>query len=220
MKWKAVLAASAAGSVTLACALFGGCSDDSSTGGGGEGLAGADFADVIYQAEATDEALVALVDAAPKDEPENAAVFDVPGETTLPATPIPTFSWHAGGESAGPVRSPHQWWTLPKGPHRTPSSRFASLLEGALSGVPSAYAHGTPVNGPAYFLVLSTASNDKLVRVFTLDTEYTPDADVWARVTGAGEAITATLLSAEFEANRVIQGGGPWQSAPITFTVE
>ena len=219
MRWKALLAASAAGSVTLAGALFGGCSDDTGTGGGGGG-SGADLSGVIYEDAATDEALEALLAASIANEPEKAAVIDAPeGGDALPATPIPTFRWHAGTQASGPVRSPAQWWTLPRGPVRTPSSRFASLLEQALSGVPSAYAHGDPVNGTGYFLVLSTASNDKLVRVFTLGTEYTPDPTTWATITGAGEPIFAAILSAEFEANRVIQGGGPWQSEPITFTV-
>ena len=93
------------------------------------------------------------------------------------------------------------------------------LLERALSNVPSAYAHGEPVNGPAYFLVLSTASDPKLVRVFTLASEYTPDATTWAKIAGAGAPITATILSAQFEENRVLQDGGPWESAPITFSV-
>ena len=75
------------------------------------------------------------------------------------------------------------------------------------------------MNGRAYFLVLATDTDKKLLRVFTQATEYTPSADAWSRVAAAGGPVTATVLSAEMEANRVLQGGGPWLSAPVTFTV-
>ncbi len=64
-----------------------------------------------------------------------------------------------------------------------------------------------------------TDDDDKLLRVFTLDTEFTPSADAWEKLRSAGKPITATIVSAEFESNRVLQDGGPWQSAPLTFTI-
>lgn len=203
----------------LATGAFSGCSDDTGTGGSG---GGADLGDVIYEAEATDEALVSLLDGTVKDEPENAAVIDSPadGASVSPASPI-TFEWHAGSTASRGREVPR--WLNPSGinpsqPRPAPGVLYG-LLEAAFGNVPSAYAHGTPVNGPGYLLVLSTADNDKLIRVFTLDTEYTPDAEAWSAITGASGAITATVLSAEFEDNRILQGGGPWESEPVTFTI-
>lgn len=76
--------------------------------------------------------------------------------------------------------------------------------------------HGDPVNGPAYLLVFATDSEPALLRVFTTEETYTPDADAWATVTGAGAPVTVTVTTALFEQNRVAQGGGPWIGPPIT----
>ncbi|NUP06910.1 MAG: hypothetical protein HOW73_12730 [Polyangiaceae bacterium] len=225
MKLRTVLIASTAGVLSLGIGLFAGCGDDT-TGTGGSG-GGEDLSDVIYEAEATDEALEALVADTPKDEPEKAAVFDAPAnDEAVPAAETFTFRWHAGGQAAIPrdlfvparrTAHPIRFGAVE---HDGFTTTARTLLEGMLSNVPSAHAHGTPVNGPGYFLVFSTADNAKLVRVFTLATEYTPDDTAWGELTGAGAPITATILSAEFEENRVLQDGGPWESAPLTFTIE
>lgn len=75
--------------------------------------------------------------------------------------------------------------------------------------------HGDPVNGRAYLLVFATASDAELLRVFTTELSYTPDANAWSTVTGAGAAVTVTITSAIFEQNRVTQGGGPWVGPPL-----
>lgn len=225
------------GTTALAFALFSGCGDDTtSDGGGGDGGGGSgeDLSDVIYEAEATDEALEALVAAAPKDQPEKAATFLNPAnDSELPRNPPFQFEWQPGSGQTGRLESPPSWVTrpvvgraLPRGfavPASTPPSaieRFGmNVLGHALSNVPSAFAHGTPVNGPGFFLTLSTADNPKFLRVFTLDTKYTPEAPAWEALAAVGEPITARILSAEFEENRVLQDGGPWLSEPITFTI-
>lgn len=211
MKVRLFLVGGAAGALALGLGLFGGCGDSSGTGGGGAG--GEDpLADVIYEAEATDEALDALLAATPKDEPAKAAVIDAPTDAEVVAAAAPiAFTWHDGATARIEIR-PSNDSVLERLGMR--------LLERALSNVRPAYAHGVPVNGPAYFLVLSTADDPELVRVFTLATSYTPDATVWQKIVGAGKPITATVESAQFEENRVLQDGGPWVSEPVSFTVE
>ena len=75
--------------------------------------------------------------------------------------------------------------------------------------------HGDPVNGRAYLVVFATATDPEVLRVFTTETSYTPDAAAWSTVTGAGAAVTVTITSAIFEQNRVAQGGGPWVGPPL-----
>ena len=76
--------------------------------------------------------------------------------------------------------------------------------------------HGDPVNGRAYLVVFSTAADPELLRVFTTNLSYTPDATAWGTLTGAGEAVSVTITSAVFEQNRVAQGGGPWVGPAVT----
>lgn len=228
MRATTLFLSAAAGTMTLAFALFSGCSDDTSTGGGGSGGGtGEDLSDVIYEAEATDEALDALVAATPKDEPEKAATFLNPAnDSELPRTPAFKFEWQQGSGRTGRLETPPAWMTRPRGfavPGSTPPSAIEkfglNVLGRALANVPSAFAHGTPVNGPGFFLTLSTEDNPKLLRVFTLDTKFTPEAPAWEALTAVGKPITARILSAEFEENRVLQDGGPWESEPVTFTI-
>lgn len=76
--------------------------------------------------------------------------------------------------------------------------------------------HGDPLNGRAYLVVFSTPASPELLRVFTTNLTYTPDADAWATITGAGEAVSVTITNAVFEQNRVAQGGGPWVGPTVT----
>ncbi len=43
-----------------------------------------------------------------------------------------------------------------------------------------------------------------------LGTELTPDDATWNKIAAAGEPITATVVSADLETNRVTQGGERW----------
>jgi hypothetical protein len=88
-----------------------------------------------------------------------------------------------------------------------------------LDPVPPAYAHGETLSGRTYFLVIATADDPKLVRLFTRDTAYTPDAGVWSRITAAKGPLTVTVTGAIFESARIASGGGPWKSAAVSFTV-
>ncbi len=73
-----------------------------------------------------------------------------------------------------------------------------------------AHAHGAPVNGRAYLLTFMTASNAKLLRVFTTELQYLPDTAAWETLSGSVDAVGVTITNAIFEQNRVAQGGGPF----------
>ena len=81
------------------------CSDDGSSGSGGSGASGT--ADVIYEAEATDEALEALLAAAPVDNADEAAYLTSPVEgDVLAKSSAPTFAWRVGPEATGALFAP------------------------------------------------------------------------------------------------------------------
>ncbi|MBK6516605.1 MAG: hypothetical protein IPM79_00670 [Polyangiaceae bacterium] len=191
------------------------CSDSTADGAGGAGGGGSDdLADVIYEGGASDEALEALLAQTAEDDAAEGTRFLAPAEdAALDATTPASFEW-AVGTTAQSAPSPTR-------PPARPA-REEGLLEravGVLLGVKTAHAHGTPVNGRAYFLVLGTASSPKLVRVFTTNLSYTPAAAVWQRLVDAGEPITGSITNAIFEDNRVAQGGGPFAGTELHFTV-
>jgi hypothetical protein len=181
------------------------CSDDdpSSTGstGSSTGSGADDLSDVVYEGGATDEALVALVAQSPKEDAAQAAGLVAPasGETISATTPF-AFSWAVGSAS-----------------FREPGALERAI--GLLFGVREAHAHGTPISGRAYFLVFSTQSDTKLLRVFTTALTYTPSADAWAKLTAAGAPITVTIVNAIFESNRVADGGGPYAGTSKSFQI-
>lgn len=175
--------------------------------GGGGGTAGSaaapDMEGVVYAGTANDEALYALLTAKVTADAAQAAVFDVPAEgAALPEDTPATFQWHVAGASAA---------VSPKG------AVWAAL--GSLVGEREALAHGAPVNGRAYLVVFSTPGDDKLLRVFTTDLSYTPDATAWAALTSAKGTISATVTNALFEEGRITQGGGPFQGKTVTFSI-
>ncbi|MEZ4295843.1 MAG: hypothetical protein R3B70_12775 [Polyangiaceae bacterium] len=75
------------------------------------------------------------------------------------------------------------------------------------------------MNGTATFLVFSTKTDPKLVRVFTTDTTFTPGQATWDTLAGAGEEITLSLVAADFDNNRIADGGDPVQGTQFTFSI-
>lgn len=172
---------------------------------------------VVYQGGATDEALDALTAAQTKSDPSKALAFEEPTADQVVDSESPfTFVWAEAGASAS--ISPKEF--LPK--RRDLSEPGPDALERALgvvlAGTPAAYAHGDPISGPAYYLVFSSASEDELVRVFTTATDYSPSANEWAKLEGVEGNVTVRLTWAQFESNRVTEG--PWEGAPVTFTIK
>lgn len=201
----------------LACAALYGCPQESPPED--------EYADVIYGGEATDEAMVSLGSAldqkAPVEDAARAPVLDSPTETALPGGTIPTFTWHFG--EAASLRAPVPGKGAPTGPALL---RFASeapswlhpLAE--LVGPPrAAHAHGDPLTGTATLLVFSTKSSPDLVRVFTDQTSFTPGQATWDTLAAAAEEITLSLVAADFDNNRIADGGDPVQGTKLKLTI-
>lgn len=167
-----------------------------------------DLTGVIYTGAATDEALEALLLAAPKTDAAQGVVVDTPAAgAALPKDVPPTIEWHVGGSSAA----------------REPSAgeRFVGAAKALASfwGPREAWAHGAPVNGRAYLLVFSTPKSPELVRVFTTELSYTFDAASWTKLALTGEPVTLVVTNAIFEDNRVAQDGGPFTGKAVTFSI-
>jgi len=200
--------------VPIACAAIYGCTHEE------EVPLGAELADVLYEGEATDEALVALdsaLDQKPAaEDPTRAPALDMPTATMLPKASIPTFTWHAGATAyviPQEDRTP-TLWRLPES-----TSTIRSGLAELFGPVKTAHAHGTPLVGNATFLTFSTAANAKVVRVFTTLTSYTPAQAEWDKLVAANAEITLSLIGAEFDNNRIADSGGPFQGTKFLFTI-
>lgn len=183
----------------------------------------AGYEDVEYGGDVTDETMVALASAldqkAPIDAPAVKAVIDFPADmAALPKTPVVTFSWHIGATASRSLPGSGRWAALDASPRPAAPSFSAPLRE--LFGPPrAAHAHGTPFTGTATYLVFSTDTDPKLVRVLTSELKYTPSQAAWTKLTGAGKAITLTTITALFTENRVDMDGGPFKGSTATFTI-
>lgn len=199
--------------VAIACAAIYGCEHTEE-----EVPLSPELEDVLFEGEATDEALVAL-DAALQQapaaaDPARAPVLDMPTATMLPKASIPTFTWHAGTTVYQMPQTAPKLWQSPES-----NSVLRSGLAEFFGPVKAAHAHGTPLVGPATFLSFSTATNAKVVRVFTTLTSYTPAQAEWDKLVAANAEITLSLVGAEFDNNRVADSGGPFQGTKFVFTI-
>lgn len=216
-KWISALVAS---SVTFALASATSC-QSGATGAGGASSGSPDagyvldpsIADVVFEGYATDDALFPLLHVALVNDPTAAARLSFPPDAgALAVAPPPTFSWTAGATALRIEPSPLR---------RAVAAPVVEAPTGRIRwGLPRAWAHGTPTSGPAYFLTFSTPTSPKLVRVFTTNLTYTPDAAHWARLVNAKTAIRIVIVDAELDQNRIAPGGGPWQGSDTTFTVQ
>jgi hypothetical protein len=60
----------------------------------------------------------------------------------------------------------------------------------------------------------------KLLDVFTSNRDYTPNAEAWARLSAGSGTITLHIDSADFEANTLVEDGGPYTGMATEFTIE
>jgi hypothetical protein len=204
--------------------LLAACGDDHDHDHEGEGGGVVDpgIADVVFEGGATDEALEALIAAGATSDLTQGTRFLEPlaGATLDPSTPI-TFRWAVGqtDAKAPSVEAPSRVAGVPR--RSVADLAEPGLVEralGALLGVRTAHAHGTPIDGRAYFLVFRTESNPRLLRVFTTRLDYTPSSEAWAKLTGeGGGTITAEITGAIFEQNRIPADGGPWLGETTSF---
>lgn len=187
----------------------------------------AGYEDVLLEGTVTDETLVAFTEAlaqrTPADVSSQMAVFDAPmNGAALPRNPPPAFSWGIGSNAQREKPMPTNRWAdlnLPIPGISAAPTPFASPLRELFGGPRQAFAHGDPYNGTGTFLVFSTDANPKLLRVFTSNLAFTPSQAAWDDMAGAGKPITATLVSAIFEQNRIGADDGPFAGASITFTI-
>ena len=200
-------------------------------------------ADVVLEGDVTDETFVAMKSAIDQGHPvsspaKSATIEEPPDGASVPRATAPMFMWHIGPQAGLAKKAQGQRLVgLDVDPKATSAAlwRFEPLrMEGRatrdigsalrplrelLGPIRSASAHGDPFNGTGTLLVFSTASDAKLVRVFTGVTTYTPTKEAWGKMTSAGEPITITLRSAVFEQDRVVMNGGPFTGSISTFTV-
>jgi hypothetical protein len=194
----------------------------------------AGYDDVILQGGMTDEALVALAgaldQAPPASMPARAPTLDSPADSAaIPRASGTTFAWHFGMSASAPrgfdsgavLPEKAAWWSplLPAPQAARPIRLLQKPLRELFGPVRSAYAHGEPFSGAATFLVFSTDSDPRVLRVLTSETSYAPDTAAWDKLAATGKPITLTLSAAEFENNRIIQGGGPFAGSSVTFTI-
>ena len=205
------------------------CDDGAGGTGTGGGAGGSSHDDVIFEGGATDEALAALLAGEVTDDAAQAAYLTTPVEgASVPTSSPLTFAWRVGPPPSGALR------TVPGrrfgngsprpdvGPSRfsvlePPSSPGGDLMAW-LAPARVAYAHGAPVNGRGYLLVIQDAEGRVLRRVFTLDLTHTPAVADWSTLTQTPGILRASVLGAVFEDNRVATDGGPWQGPETAFS--
>jgi hypothetical protein len=172
------------------------------------------IADVVYQGETTDEALVRLLDLTPLDSSVQ-LVLDAPSEPLLPRAAPSEFTFHLltaaqrTGATPGVLDARPGW------------ARYAWSELGALLGpIRVARAHGTPYNGQAFYLAFSSSEDELALQVFTGGTSYTPDAAAWQTLMDAAQPITLRITWATFEENEVVADGGPFLGTEFSFAIE
>jgi hypothetical protein len=205
------------GAFVLASTVHCGKHSGTTSGTGGNLQVIPELRDVIFQGGATDEGAYALLHIASVTDPQLSASFTYPTDgAVISSSQAPTFTWQSTLASVGmPGGEPWRYTRLEAPPvvddRREPWLVFA---------IPEAHAHGIPMSGPGYFIHFTTASNPQVLRVFTENTSYTPDATAFAKLRAAGGTIQASILNAIFSENRIALGAGPYQGATITFSIQ
>lgn len=203
--------------LTLAVGAFPACKGDE-TGQGGQGTGGDPYADVAFEAGATDEALDALLAAtAATDDYDHAAFILTPqdGATLELGSPL-KFTWQVGPPATGARDIVPLDVRLGRATRHVPSA--LSELESILGPEREAHAHGDPVNGNAFLLRIQDARGVEVHRAFTTALEHTPSQDVWTALSTAEQPLAACVVSAVFEENRIAPDGGPWAGPWIALT--
>jgi hypothetical protein len=162
-----------------------------------------DIADVIYRPGATDEGLLTLLNARAVTRTSAEPVITAPTEGAELAASM-TFTYQAGATARRRIqRGGARDWSLP----------------GWLTLERSAFAHGAPMNGDAFFVAFSTTGHPKFMRIFTQDMSYVPTDAEWQHLATAGDTITLTVTRAIYEENRLTEDGGPYVGKPLHFSV-
>jgi len=197
--------------------LLAACSSNSSAPAGQNDPDGQPDSDVIYVDGMTDEALVRLLDVAPKDDARRAISIDSPDLTVpVPKDSPVTFRFHQASEAThapglrlAPAKTSPAVW-----------QRAARELLQLLAPERIAYAHGTPYNGTAYYLVISDKGGKRVLQVFTPETSFTPETLDWKHLSEASQPLTLAITSADFDADSIPADGGPFVGGTFSFRIE
>jgi hypothetical protein len=193
-----------------------------------------DFPGVIFGAQTSDEALRALLSAQPVEDPTQAAYLTSPKTGLAQPTTLPlTFEWRVGPPSSrGPAsmhdhrlarhtsrQSPSGETALSLLPRTEPTESLASSLLRQLAPIGLAHAHGSPVDGRAYFLVVTDANGEPVHQVFTTGFDNVVGEATREELALAPQPLRASVLNAVFERDAIIPGGGPWRGPAIELTL-
>ena len=158
--------------------------------------------DAVYEGSATDEGLANLEGLETKTDAARAPLVTAPANNaTVPSATAPTFTWKATPTSFVP---------------RANGTCYAGAAP--FGAMRNAHAHGTPMNGRAFLLVFK-ANGANVLRVFTTNTSYQPNAESFTKLKDAKAPLTLTIATASFDQNNVVQGSGPFVGDPVTFTL-
>lgn len=152
------------------------CDDGPSSPGAGGAGGEVALPEVIYDGRASDEALARVWDRLATAEPDaaKAPTMIVPANgATVPAAPPSDLAWELAIASA-----------LPAPAAAPPASRAFPRL--AL-GPAVAHAHLPPVTGFVYLAEI-TPHGGSVIRLFTTNLRWTPDATTWAAIVAGGGA--------------------------------
>jgi len=169
--------------------------------------------EVIYVGATTDEALTRMLALTAEDASTQRVVIASPASgASLPANEPLTFSFQ---QAATALRVPAR-----KARDRAETrSKLRSFLAW-LSPLGVAHAHGAPFNGVGYYLVVSDATQQQTLRVFTDRRFHALEASDASTLQAAKQPLTLTITSAVFEQNEVTDNGGPFLAGSVEFRLE
>lgn len=186
----AVLFVLAASLATAAAAA--GCGDD--------GAPVANLDDVIFEGAASDEAWVAVAEAATSPDPSGAGWVFAPTSFLRSGT-TPTFTWTPPAPGVhGPRRTPSRTPAFDE----QPLDYFARGLSEFVH--PVAHAHLPPVTGDVYRLIFTVPDQPTPLRVLTTDHSYSPGGTAFAKLASATGPISLELVHAYLMQGRVMEG--------------
>ena len=170
-----------------------------------------ELAEVVYQGNVTDEALLRLLDRTPQpqSQPQVSMCSLDAGASVTAQAPI-EFSFTMSSCALVPN---------PSATRRSAAEPVLSVLLGALAPIGVAHAHGAPFNGTAYYLRVSDAQGVPTMQAFTDGTAYTPNQAQWTRMIESAQPLRLEIVWAEFDNNEVA-GNGPFEAPAVSFQLQ
>jgi len=187
-----------------------------------------ELADVVYQGQVTDEALLRLLDSAPQPEAQPQLSVCVPqaGAGLVGEAPI-EFSFARQSCALEPdarieprsMAAPSPERHAANAGTRAAREPLLSVLLSAFAPIGVAHAHGAPFNGTGYYLRVVDAAGEVSMQAFTDATTYTPTQAQWTRMAESTGPLRLEIVWAEFDNNEVA-GNGPFEARPVSFQLQ